>query len=167
LFTSARNIIVGVIDFFYKPFARYIPEQVFRYLACGGGNALLSIAVEYIAINFILHRSATYILGLTIAPEVGAWIIANAISLPAGFIMSRYIVYPESNLHGRIQVFRYALTTVSFIVLAYLLVKLFAYSLPSLNPTVAYTFICIFIAAVSYVTQRLFTFKVTPEEVVV
>jgi len=166
LFTSARNIIIGGIDFFHKPFARYIPEQPFRYLACGGGNTLLSIAIEYIAINFILHRSSTHILWITIAPEVGAWIIANAISLPIGFILSRYIVYPESNLLGRIQLFRYALTTVSFIVLAYLLVKLFAYSLPSLNPTIAYTFICIFIAVVSYITQRLFTFKVTPEEVV-
>jgi len=165
VFATARHIIIGIIDFFHKPFERIIPKQPFRYLACGGSVAMLNIAMEYIAIHFILHKSVTHVLGYSVAPEVGAWFIANAVSLPVGFIMSRHIVYPESNIQSHVQAFRYALTTVIFIGLTYLLVKLFAYSVPKMDPTVAYTFICIFISVISYVTQRLFTFKVVEEEV--
>ncbi len=165
LFATARHNIIRFIDFFHRPFVRFIPVQTFRYLACGGSNTVLNIFLEFVSINYILHRSPAHIAGMTIAPEVGAWIIANGITLPTGFILSRHVVYPESNLHSRIQAFRYALTTIFFIVLTYLLIKLFAYAVPSLNPTISYTFVCIFITFISYVTQRLFTFKVKPEEV--
>lgn len=126
---------------------------------------MLNIFLEYVSINFILHREVTHVLGLNIAPEVGSWIMAQSISFPAGFIMSRHIVFPESNLHGRVQLFRYALTTASFILLSYILIKFFAYAMPALNPTIAYTFVCIITAILSYISQRRFTFKITPEEV--
>jgi len=167
LFTFARNIIVGSIDFFYKPFARLIPLQTFRYLACGGSNTVLNIFIEYVAYNFILHKQSFPVYGsFIIAPEVGAWIIAFCISFPAGFIMSRHIVFPESNLHSRIQLFRYALTTVTFIVFTYVLIKVFSFCLPMINQTVRYTFICIITAVLSYISQRKFTFKTIAEEVV-
>jgi putative flippase GtrA len=172
LLSSARNIILAVIDFFHRPFARVIPTQTFRYLACGGSNTVLNIFIEYLAFNFIMRKQSIPVYGdIVITPEVGAWIIAFAISFPAGFILSRHIVFPESNLHGRIQLFRYALTTVTFIVLTYVMIKLFTMYLPMINQTVRYTFICIFTAVLSYITQRKFTFKsieadVMEEEVV-
>jgi putative flippase GtrA len=166
LLRAARHIIVGIIDFFHRPVARWIPTTTFRYLACGGTNTVLSIVMEYVSINYILHRQPTQIYGgFQIAPEVGAWMIAFAISFPAGFVLSRHIVFPESNLHGRVQLFRYALMTVTFLLLTYILIKLFAFALPGLNPTVSYTFICVFTAVLSYISQRKFTFKITPQEI--
>jgi len=160
LLSSARNIILAIIDFCHRPFARVIPTQTFRYLACGGSNTVLNIFIEYIGYNFIMHKQAIPIYGgFVLTPEVGAWIIAFAISFPAGFIMSRHIVFPESNLHGRIQLFRYALTTVTFILMTYVMIKVFTLYLPMINQTVRYTFICIFTAVLSYISQRKFTFK--------
>ena len=98
-----------------------------------------------------------------ISAEVGAWIVAFAISFPAGFILSRYIVFPESNLHGRIQLFRYALTTATFIFMTYALIKVFTFCIPMINQTVRYTVICIITAILSYISQRKFTFKVKEE----
>jgi putative flippase GtrA len=137
-----------------------MPTQTFRYLACGGSNTVLNILIDYIAFNFILHRQYIHMYGSwNVAPEVGAWVIAFAISFPAGFVLSRYIVFPESNMHGRIQLFRYALTTIFFILLTYVLIKVFSICIPMVNQTVRYTFICIFTAVLSYITQRKFTFK--------
>jgi putative flippase GtrA len=90
-----------------------------------------------------------------------AWIIAFCISFPIGFTLSRYVVFPESNLRGRIQFFRYALTTVTFILMNYLLIKFFATYLPGIWPTVSYAFVNIIIAVMSYISQRKFTFKTT------
>ena len=160
-----RHTIVGFIDFFHRPFARIIPTQTFRYLACGGSNTVLNIVIESLAFNHLFHRHPFTVYGThTIAAEVAAWIIAFAISFPAGFVLSRHVVFPESNLHGRIQLFRYALTTATFILLTYLLIKAFTFCLPMINQTVRYTAICIITSVLSYISQRKFTFKTVEKE---
>ncbi|MCW3121536.1 MAG: phenylalanine 4-monooxygenase [Flavipsychrobacter sp.] len=161
---AARHIIVGIIDFFHKPFAKLIPTTTFRYLACGGTNTVLNIFIQFLAINFVLHKQSVHVYGnFIISPEVAAYMIAFCFSFPPGFIMSRYIVFPESQLHGRVQLFRYGLTTISFIIISYLLVRFFAFTNPE-HPTVSYTFVCIITAVLSYISQRKFTFKVDPVE---
>lgn len=100
-----------------------------------------------------------------ITARVGAYIIAFCISFPAGFTLSRHIVFPESNLHGRVQFFRYALTTATFILLTYVLIKVFAVVLPFVHPAINYTFICIITAILSYISQRRFTFKIVEERI--
>jgi putative flippase GtrA len=161
-----RHIIVGAIDFFHRPFARWIPTQTFRYLACGGTNTVLNIVIYDLAYNLILHKQDIHIYqGIDITARVGAYIIAFCISFPAGFTLSRYIVFPESNLHGRIQFFRYALTTATFILLTYILIKAFAFCLPMVHPAISYTFICIITAILSYISQRRFTFKIIEDDI--
>lgn len=167
MFSASRNIILAVIDFCHRPFARIIPTQTFRYLACGGANTVFNIFIYSVAYNFVLHKSDTHIYGIfNMKAEVGAYIIAFCISFPAGFILSRHIVFPESNLHGRIQFFRYIITTASFILLNYLLIKAFAFCLPMVFPSVRYTIICIILSILSYISQRRFTFKTIEDEVV-
>jgi len=164
LLKLARHIIVGTIDFFHRPFSRLIPIQTFRYLACGGTNTVLNIFIQFIAINYILHKQPVPLFAnIIITPEVAAYAIAFCFSFPPGFIMSRYIVFPESNLHGRVQLFRYGLTTVTFIFISYCLVRFFAFAYPE-HPTLSYTIICIITAVLSYISQRKFTFKINPEE---
>jgi putative flippase GtrA len=166
LLSKTRHIVVGIIDFFHKPFARIIPTQTFRYLACGGSNTVLNILIYDLAYNVLFSKQDFHVFGnINIAVSVAAWLIAFSISFPAGFIMSRHIVFPESNLHGRIQLFRYALTTITFIIVTYLLIKFFDTYVPFIHPTISYTFICLFTAVLSYISQRKFTFKstATPE----
>lgn len=164
MLSRVRHIVLAFIDFFHRPVAKWIPTQTFRYLACGGTNTVLNIFIQFLAINFVLHRQPVALWGgHKITPEVGAYAIAFCFSFPPGFIMSRYIVFPESNLQGRIQLFRYLLTTVTFIFISYVLVRFFAYVNPE-HPTVSYTFVCIITAVMSYILQRTFTFKTTEEE---
>ena len=162
-----RHNIVGFIDFFHRPFTGIIPTQTFRYLACGGSNTVLSILIDSLAYNQLFHKHPVRIFGGGhIAAEVAAWLISFSISFPAGFVLSRHVVFPESNLHGRKQLFRYALTTATFLLTTYLLIKVFAYCMPMINQTVRYTTICIITTIFSYISQRRFTFKTVEEEVV-
>lgn len=177
MLTKVRHIIVGIIDFFHRPFARVIPTTTFRYLFCGGSNTVLSILIYSLSLKFIFLDQKVHVAGnLNIAASVAAYVVAFCISFPIGFTLSRHIVFPESTLHGRVQFFRYAIVTLSFILLTYLLIKAFDKGLeliPSLNEsyallhTVTYTLINIIIAILSYISQRKFTFKVIPGEVAV
>ena len=162
------HIIVSIIDFFYRPFARLIPIQTFRYLACGGSNTLLNIFIDNIAFRHILKAHKVHIYGnFFMTPEVGALLIALAITMPTGFILSRLVVFPESNLHSsRVQFFRYVVTTVVFLITAYVLTRLFAFYLPMINQSVRYTATCIITAILSYISLRNFTFRTVDEEVV-
>lgn len=130
---------------------------------------MLNILIYNVSYNLLFHwfgKKIPVFGSLGITSGVAAWLIAFSISFPAGFILSRHVVFPESNLHGRIQLFRYILATATFFLITYLLLKAFDYSLPMVNPTVRYTIICIITAVLSYISQRKFTFKTVDEDVV-
>lgn len=160
--SAIRHIILGVIDFVHPPFARWINPQTFRYLACGGFNTFLDILIYFISYNYILDKNAVHFSGLTITPHIAAFLMSFSLSFPLGFILSKYIVFPHSDLGGRIQLFRYALLVGMCILLNYIFLKLFVewcgwYPTPSKVLTTA------LVAVFSYISQRNFTFKVKGE----
>ncbi len=157
-----RYIVLGIIDFFYKPFSKLIGQQTFRYLACGGSNTVLNILLYFISLHYILHDQSIAIGSLIIHPYIAAFIMAFAISFPLGFALSKYIVFPESNLHGRVQVFRYALLVGMCILLNYVFLKIFV-ELCHFYPTPSNVLTNALVAVFSYISQRNFTFKVKEE----
>lgn len=156
---NVRNILLSVIDFFHKPFERWIDRQTFRYLACGGSNTVLDIFIYFISYNFILAKQPLKTPFITISPHIAAFMISFSVSFPLGFALSKYVVFTESNLKGRVQLFRYALLVSMCILLNYVFLKFFVewchfYPTPSKVLTTA------IVAVFSYISQRNFTFKV-------
>jgi putative flippase GtrA len=156
---AIRHIVLGVIDFFHKPFRNVIGKQTFRYLACGGSNTLADIFIYTFSYHYILHKLPVHIGGITIASHIFAFIISFSISFPTGFVLSKYIVFPESEMKGRVQLFRYLVLVCACIVLKYLFLKLFI-EVCGIYPTPANIITTALIAVFSYVSQRKFTFKV-------
>ncbi|KAA2241449.1 GtrA family protein [Chitinophaga agrisoli] len=158
-----RQFILQIIDFFYRPFAKLMPLQTFRYLACGGGNTLLDIVLYFIMYNFVLHKQMVHLPFLTITPHIAALFMSMSITFPSGFLLSKYIVFSNSNLRGRIQLFRYFMLVSACILLNYVFMKLFVEYL-HIYPTVSKIFTTFFVVCFSYLTQKKFTFKVKSSE---
>jgi len=158
-----RNLILQVIDFFHRPFAKLIPLQTFRYLACGGGNTALDIVLYFIMYNFVLHQQMVHLPFVTITPHIAALFMSLAITFPTGFLLSKYVVFSESNLRGRTQLFRYFMLVSACILLNYVFMKLFVEHL-HIYPTISKIFTTFFVVCFSYLTQKKFTFKVKPEK---
>jgi putative flippase GtrA len=162
LLATTRNIILSVIDFFHPLFSRWIDKQTFRYLACGGSNAILDILVYFISYNFILQKQAVHIGDLmAISPHIAAFMMSFTISFPLGFFLSKYVVFTESNLKGRVQLFRYVLLVGTCIVLNYVFMKFFV-EWCHFFPTASRVLTTGLVAIFSYISQRNFTFKVRP-----
>lgn len=99
-----------------------------------------------------------------ITARVAALFISFCINFPVGFMLSSFIVFPESQIRGRVQFFRYSLATAIFLLLQYVLTKVFAIIIPFVRADIANIFVSVITAILSYISQRLFTFKIEKEE---
>jgi putative flippase GtrA len=156
---TLRNRILSIIDFFYPPFSRLMDKKTFHYAACGGGNTLLSIFIYFISYNFILNKQIMHLGVFAFKPHIAAFLISFLITFPIGFALSKYVVWRESNLKGRIQLFRYFLLVMICVVLNYIFLKLFV-EYCHIYPTPAQIITTVIVVIFSYVTQKHFTFKV-------
>jgi putative flippase GtrA len=154
-----RRFILLVISFFYRPFAKMMPFQTFRYLACGGGNTALDICLYFISFHFILKEQDVILPFITIQAHIAALFMALAVTFPTGFLLSKYIVFSESNLRGRVQLMRYFMLVGTCLLLNYGFMKLFV-DVMGFYPTPAKILTTCFVVIFSYLTQKKFTFKV-------
>lgn len=93
--------------------------QTFRYAACGGGNTALDIFIYFISYNFILDKQIVDLGIVAISPHIAAFIISFSVTFPIGFVLSKYVTFEQSNLRGRVQLFRYMQIVASCILLNY------------------------------------------------
>lgn len=158
---SVRDFIISVIDFFYPPFSKILDVQTFRYAACGGNNSLFDILLYSFTYNYILQKSIIHFGGIAISPYIAAMIITFPITLLTGFILMRYVVFPDAKTtRKRVQGSRYLVVVFCCILLNYIFLKLFIekfgwWPLPSKIITT------MIVVLFSYFSQKHFTFRVT------
>ncbi len=140
-----------------------MPLQTFRYLACGGGNTMLDIFLYFICYNFILQKQMVHLPFVEMTPHIAALFMSLAVTFPTGFLLSKYIVFSESNLRGRIQLIRYFLLVGVCIILNYVFMKLFVDHF-HFYPTIGKICTTAIVVCFSYLTQKKFTFKVKQVE---
>ena len=158
-----KDKIIALIDFFYPPFRKLMPEQTFRYAACGGANTVLAILVFNLSHYFIFKEDNVDI-GLVVLKSYNAALfISFCISFITGFLLMKFLVFVDSNLKGRIQLFRYLLAYTVNLALSYFLMKILVEYIV-LDAVVAQLITTVVIIAISYLSQKHFTFKIKKEE---
>jgi putative flippase GtrA len=157
---TIRSIILSVVDFFYPLFKRIMPLQTFRYAACGGFNTTLGIVLYFVAFQYIFTNETVQITeNFALSRHIAAdFLFAFWISFPIGFYLSRYVVFQESNLKKRIQLFRYFVVVCGAIGLNYFFLKLFV-EIFGIHGPLAKILTSVFVIAFSYVSQRNYSFK--------
>lgn len=157
-----KDFLIDFIDWFYPPFRRIMPLQTFRYAACGGGNTLFDIIVYFISYTYILHSEVINIPFYALSRPVAAQMMAFCVSFPTGFFLMRHLVFPGSNLKGRVQLFRYLLLVIACLLLNLSFIKFFVEYCHIYAP-LAKVITTFFVVAFSYFTQKHFTFRVKAE----
>lgn len=135
-----------------------MPLNTFRYAACGGLNMILDIFLFFISLHFIF-RNQVFDLGfIAFKPHIAAFLFSFLISFPAGFLLSKYIVWTDSTIKGHVQLFRYFLIVMMNIFLNYFFIKLFVENF-NIYPTVAKLITTVIVIIFSYMSQKHFTFR--------
>ncbi len=153
------NSIIKFIDWFYFPFLRFIPINVFRYAATGGANTALDLLLYFIFYRYILDMNVVELGFVAISPHIAAFILVFPITFSTGFLLGKYVTFTESELKGNIQLFRYGVTVAGAIFLNYVFLKLFV-EYAGLYATLSKAITTVIVVIYSYVLQRYFSFKI-------
>lgn len=155
-----RNLVIRILDVFYPVFKPFLSKQNYYYAAIGGANMVLDLFLYFIAYHYIFKKQVIQVTEfLAFEPYIAAFIFAFLITFPTGFLLSKYIVWTESNIRGRIQLFRYLLLVIANIILNYVLLKFFI-EICHIYPTPSKLLTIIIVVTFSYLTQKHFTFRV-------
>ena len=145
----------------YLNFYSRCTEAMNLYRNIFGGELQLMLAGDSPAKDQMppeLHKQVLHIGFLAFKPYIAAFIMSFIISFPTGFLLMRYIVFPDSSLHGRIQFLRYFLLVVICILMNYIFIRLFV-EIFHIYPTIAKIITTGIVVFFSYLMQKNFTFK--------
>lgn len=160
---NARDLVLPVIDFFYPPFKGIMTRQTFRYAASGSFNTVLGLTLYFICYKFVLKEQDLHFGFYAFKSHVAALFISFCFSFPFGFFLMKYVVFSDSQLKGRIQLFRYLMVYLFNLALNYLLLKILVEGF-QVYPPLAQVFTTVVIILFSYLAQRHFTFRITNAE---
>jgi putative flippase GtrA len=160
---NVRDLVLPLIDFFYPLFRKIMPLQTFRYAVCGGTNAVLGLVLYYVFFKYILKEQDLDLGFYAFKSHQAALFLSFCINFPFGFFLMKYVVFSNSNVKGRIQLFRYFSLYLFTLVLNYILLKVFVENL-HVYPTIAQLISAVIVIAISYLSQRHFTFRIKDAE---
>ena len=156
---SITAFITKAIDSVYiKPLRAFVPQQVFRYLACGALTAFLDTVWYYLIYHYIVCERFIDLGIVVVSPHIAALCVVFPITFITGFWLNRNIAFRTTDLSSLPQLAKYALTVIGAILLNYVCMKLFVevcgiWATPSKILTTA---VC---AIYSFLAGRYFTFK--------
>jgi len=171
--TRLAQIVTRIIDFFYRPFEHWIPRQVFRYAACGGGNLVLDWVLYFLIYNFVIGHEIvhlSFVIGnwsfaQAITPHIATLCIVFPITLLTGFWLQKYVTFNVQRKQerstkdsGTRQLGRYILIVAVNLAINYFGLKLCVETF-GWYPTPSKMLITIVTVAVSYLGQKYFTFR--------
>lgn len=150
----------AIIDFFYPPFRRYMSLQFFRYGVTGALNLLFDWVLYFAIYNFVLEHEMLRLGFVTLSSHIATFVIKFPIVLVSGFLLQKYVTFSHSELRGRVQLFRYLVVFFINLLINYVGLKLFV-DLFHFYPTPSNMLISVVTIAVSYFSQKHYTFRVS------
>jgi len=154
------SLIRKFLDLFYPIVAKIFDKTTYYYAACGVGNLVLSWILFFLFYQFVFEKKLWHIslIDFTFTPYTLSAFSCFIISFILGFLLMKYVVFTQSELKGRIQLFRYGISAIITSSANWVLLKIFVeffYFFPSLANVLS---TCI-VVIISYLIQRNFTFK--------
>lgn len=153
-----KRFLTRLIDALYFPFLRkYLPRDLFRYAACGGGNLVFDWLLYFVCYNYVFDRVNWDLGFVVISPHIAALLVSSPISALTGFWLQKNITFQASPLRSSTQLFRYILVYGVNLVINYAGLKLLVevchfWATPSKMAITVVTVIF------SYLMQKHFTF---------
>lgn len=147
--------------FFYRIFKKWLPYDVYAYLAVGGLNTALNILIFAVFYEWILPKQGIWILDFTIQSYSIALLLAFFATIPTGFWLSKNFAFKQAEEPLKKtpkQLFKYLLVVGQGLGSDYLILKSLVLFL-EMEPTLAKLISTGIVLTVNFLLQKYFTFK--------
>ncbi len=159
-----KNLLTNFILFFYPLCSRFMDKRTFMYAACGGGNLVLSWVLFFLFYQFLFLKqnfqlSVIFInSNITLSAYTASAMLCFVISFSIGFLLMKFVVFTESELKGRIQLFRYGVSSIISSIVSWSLLK-FLIDILEIYPSISNVISSCLVVIVSYILQKKYSFK--------
>lgn len=118
-----QRIILKIVDYFYFIFKSFMPLKTYRYAICGGSNLVLDIVLFFVFYHFVFSEQNLDLFFIVLTPHIASLFFVFPITLTTGFLLNKFITFPDSNLKSSVQFIRYFMVSIGAIQISYLLMK--------------------------------------------
>jgi len=135
-------------------------KTTYYYAACGSGNLVSSWILFFLFYQFLFRKHVFYIafIDYSISAYTLSAFLCFIIAFSLGFTLMKYVVFTKSGLKGRIQLFRYGLSSLVTSFTNWVILKAFI-ELLGIYPSIANVMSSCIVVVMSYLIQRNFTFR--------
>ena len=152
------QIITQIIDFFYRPFARIMPRQLFRYGACGGGNMVLDWLLYFLIYNYLIAGRYIDLGFVVVSPHISTLCIVFPLTTLTGFWLNKHITFTQSSLATHRQFLRYISVVAVNLAINYFGIKLLV-EVAGVYAPLAKVIVTLFTIVLSFLAQKFYTFR--------
>ena len=139
-------------------------SKVLRYFLSAGVATLVDVSMYFIAFNYIYEKIDIQVFNsFTISAATASLLLSYTMGLITNFLITKFLVFHESDLETHKQLFRYVLVALLVLVLNYLLMRFLIRNLEWF-PTVARAVSAISIGVLSFIIHKTFSFRVSKEK---
>lgn len=138
---------------------RLFQNKLFRYFISAGLATWVDITVYFLAYNYLYQKSDIAVFGIyTISAATASLLLSYTMGLLTNFLITRYLVFSESELEFHKQLFRYVLVALLVLALNWLLMR-FLIRTMDWWPTLARACSALGIGMLSFVIHKTFSFR--------
>ena len=143
---------------------KLLNSKVFRYFISAGIATWVDITIYFLAFNYIYQKSDIDMFGMvTVSAATASLILSYTCGLITNFLITKFMVFKESDLETHKQLFRYVLVAIvilgfNYVMMSFLIKKLEWY------PTIARATSALTIGVLSFVIHKTFSFRVSAEK---
>ena len=119
---------------------------------------MLGLFIYTVTYKYILREQVLHLGFYAFKPHIAALFIAFCINFPIGFLLMKFVVFHDSTIRGRIQLFRYFLIFIISLFINYGLLKLLVEVL-HVYAVAAQILTTMIIVLFSYLTQKRYSFR--------
>lgn len=143
---------------------RILRLKVVRYFFAASSATLVDVSVYFLAFNYIYHKENIYFFDFfVLSAPTASLILSYTCGLITNFLITKFLVFTDSDLKTYHQFFRFVLVALGVLVLNYafmsILIRQFEW-----YPTIARAFSAIIIGVLSFITHKTFSFRVKNNE---
>jgi putative flippase GtrA len=154
-----KSLLQQLLNLFYPLVKKWLPFDVYAYLAVGAINTGLNILLFAAFYHFLPLQIQFGNSGMMIASYTVGLLLSFLATVPTGFWLAKNLAFQQSaNTESGKQLIKYFLVVLQGLLTDYLLM-LAMIELLQVHPTVAKVVSTLIVLSFNYLLQKFFTFK--------